>query len=219
MPVNSVNGAGGAVGGAASTGRKSELGQDAFLQLMVAQMKNQDPTRPADPTEFLGQLAQFSTVSGIESMRDSIGALSESLRSSQVLGGTSLVGHIVLADGSNAALGPEGSIYGGTTVPAGASEVTVVVTDSSGQQVARIPMSTAPGETSFSWDGSTGLGTRAPPGNYTFTALANVGGSQQQLGTQIASYVNSVSIDPDNFQLTLNTDIGPIALSAVRQVI
>jgi flagellar basal-body rod modification protein FlgD len=186
---------------------------------MVAQLKNQDPTRPADPTEFLGQLAQFSTVSGIESMRDSIGALSESLRSSQVLGGTSLVGHIVLADGDTAALGAEGSVYGGTTVPAGASEVTVVVTDSSGQQVARIPLSTTPGETSFSWDGTTGLGTRAPPGNYTFTALAGVGGSQQQLGTQIASYVNSVSIDPDNFQLTLNTDIGPIALSAVRQVI
>jgi flagellar basal-body rod modification protein FlgD len=152
-------------------------------------------------------------------MKDSISSLSSALRGSQVLGGTSLVGHIVLADGNTAALGAEGSIYGGTKVPAGASEVTVIVTDASGQQVARIPMSTEPGEQNFAWDGTNGLGDRAAPGTYRFSVVANVGGSQQQLGTQIASYVNSVSIDPDNYELTLNTDIGPIALSAVRQVI
>jgi flagellar basal-body rod modification protein FlgD len=217
MAIDAIGAQGG--GASSANAKRTELGQDAFLQLMVAQMKNQDPTKPADPTEFLGQLAQFSQVTGIQQMRDSIGSLSDSLRSSQVLGGTSLVGHAVLAAGDSATLGESGEIYGSTTIPDGASEATIVVTDASGQQVARVPLSTTRGDTDFVWDGTTGLGTRAPPGTYKFTAIANVGGSSQQLETQLASYVHSVSIDPKTYQLTLNTDIGPIALSAVRQVL
>jgi flagellar basal-body rod modification protein FlgD len=217
MAVDGVNGTSN-TSGAASSAKKNQLGQDAFLQLMVAQMKNQDPTKPADPTEFLGQLAQFSTVSGIENMKESMNNLSEAMRGSQVLGGTSLVDRVVMAEGNTAALGAEGSVYGSTTVPAGASEVTVVVTDSTGQQVARIPLETTEGEANFIWDGNTGTGDRAATGNYKFTAVANVGGENKQLTTQLASYVNSVSIDPATYQLTLNTDIGPIALSAVRKV-
>jgi flagellar basal-body rod modification protein FlgD len=217
MGIDAINGLGGATGSSAN--RRNELGQDAFLQLMVAQMKNQDPTKPADPTEFLGQLAQFSTVTGIQQMRDSIGSLSDALRSSQVLGGTSLVGHAVLAESDKAALGEAGEIYGATTIPAGASEATILVTDSSGQQIARIPLPTTEGEVEFVWDGTNGLGERVPPGDYKFTAIANVGGSNEQLKTQLASYVNSVSIDPVTYQLTLNTDLGPISLSAVRRVL
>jgi flagellar basal-body rod modification protein FlgD len=217
MGVDAINGAGGAAGSSAT--RRNELGQDAFLQLMVAQLKNQDPTKPADPTEFLGQLAQFSSVTGIQQMRDSIATLSDALRSSQLLGGTSLVGHAVLADADKAALGSEGEIYGATTIPAGASEATILVTDASGQQVARIQLPTTEGEVEFVWDGTNGLGERVPPGEYKFSAIANLGGSNQQLKTQLASYVNSVSIDPVNYQLTLNTDLGPISLSAVRRVL
>jgi len=220
MSVDSVNGTSSAAAASAvsSASKKDALGQDAFLQLMIAQMKNQDPTKPADPTEFLSQLAQFSTVSGIQNMQDSISSLSDAMRSSQVLGGTSLVGHAVLAAGDSAALAATGDVYGSTTIPAGASDAYILVTDSSGQQVARVPLSTQQGEADFSWDGTTGLGTRAPAGTYKFSAVANVGGANQQLETQLASYVNSVSIDPSTYQLTLNTDIGPIALSDVRQV-
>jgi flagellar basal-body rod modification protein FlgD len=217
MAVDGVNGVGSAA--TAAAGKRTELGSEAFLHLLVAQMKNQDPTKPADPTEMLGQLAQFSTVSGIQEMQKSISDLSAAMRSSQILGGTSLVGHIVLADTDTATLGETGEIYGSTTIPAGASEATIVVTDSSGQQVARLPMTTDEGETQFTWDGNTGLGTRAPAGTYTFQAIANVGGTSKELGTQLASYVNSVSIDPANYQLTLNTDLGPIALADVRQVL
>jgi flagellar basal-body rod modification protein FlgD len=217
MGVDAINGSGSA--GSTSATRRNELGQDAFLQLMVAQMKNQDPTKPADPTEFLGQLAQFSSVTGIQQMRDSIASLSDALRSSQVLGGTSLVGHAVLAESDQAALGKEGEIYGATNIPAGASEATILVTDSSGQQIARIQLPTTEGEVEFVWDGTNGLGERVPPGDYKFTAIANVGGSNEQLETQLASYVNSVSIDPKTYQLTLNTDLGPISLSAVRRVL
>lgn len=219
MAVDPLSGVGAAAAAAASgTGKKDELGQDAFLQLMVAQMKNQDPTKPADPTEFLSQLAQFSTVTSVQDMRDSISSLSDALKGSQVLGGTSLVGHAVMAVGDTAVLGDTGSVFGGTTIPAGASEAAVIVTDASGQQVAQIPLSTQQGEVDFTWDGTNGLGQRVPAGTYKVSAIANVGGASQSLETQLASRVDSVSIDPTNYSLTLNTDIGPIALAAVRQV-
>src|SRR5215831_6213537 len=82
---------------ASSANSSDKLDQKSFLQLMIAQFKNQDPTKPQDPSQFLGQLAQFSTVSGIQDMENSLGALSSSLRSTNVLNGATLVGHQILA--------------------------------------------------------------------------------------------------------------------------
>jgi len=220
MSVESISGLSSSTTSATnSTSQNDQLGRDAFLQLLVAQMTHQDPTQPTDSTENLSQLAQFSTVSGIEDMRDSVASLSDSLRSSQVLSGTSLVGHAVLAVGDTAALDEDGSIYGTTTVPSGASDAAVIITDSSGQQVARIQLSATAGDQAFSWDGTTSLGEIAPAGTYTVKTVATVGSSTQQLETQIASYVQSVSIDPTTYTLTLNTSNGSIALADVRQVV
>ncbi|MET0282590.1 MAG: flagellar hook assembly protein FlgD [Steroidobacteraceae bacterium] len=218
MAIDSVTGASGAAQAAVAATKKDELGQDAFLQLMVAQMKNQDPTNPADSTEFLSQLAQFSTVSGVNQMKESIATLSDSLRGSQVLGGTSLVGHDVLVASDEATLAATGQVKGSTTMPEGASDAALVITDSSGQLIRQMPISFQQGEVDFTWDGMTGLGERAPAGNYEIAAIANVGGYAEQLETRLVSRVGSVSIDPSNYSLTLNTDIGPIALASVRQV-
>jgi flagellar basal-body rod modification protein FlgD len=198
--------------------KKDQLGQEAFLELMITQLKNQDPFKPVDPSEFLGQLAQFGTVSGIQDMQNSLSTLADSLRSSQVLGGTSLVGHDILAAADTASLGLAGAVQGTTTIPEGASAATLVVTDASGQLVRRLPLSTQFGEIGFSWDGSTDLGTRAPPGNYQIAAISNVGGAAEQLETQLVGRVGSVTIDPTNYSLTLNTDLGPISLARVRRV-
>jgi flagellar basal-body rod modification protein FlgD len=203
---------------AASGTKKNQLGQDAFLQMMMVQLKNQDPFKPMDSSQFLSQLAQFSTVSGIQGMQANIGTLTDSLRSSQVIGGTSLVGHDVLAVSNQATLGAAGGVNGAVTIPDGTSAALLAVTDSSGQLVKRLQLSTQAGDTGFAWDGTTDLGTRAPPGNYTFAAVANVGGAPQQLETQISSRVGSVTIDPTNYNLTLNTDLGSIALAKVRRV-
>jgi flagellar basal-body rod modification protein FlgD len=216
MAVNPVTGASNVdFGGVA---KKDQLGQAQFMQLMIAQLRNQDPTQPMDPANFLGQLAQFGTVSGIQSMQDSISTLSDSLRSSQVLGGTSLVGHYVLADASVGSIGATGEIAGTTTIPEGATEARLVITDSSGQLIRRMPISSQQGEAQFAWDGTTDLGTRAPAGNYTISAIAKVGGTDEQLATQLVGHVGSVTIDPNNYSLTLNTDLGPISLGRVRRV-
>ena len=216
MAVNPVTGASNVdFGGVA---KKDQLGQAQFMQLMIAQLRNQDPTQPMDPANFLGQLAQFGTVSGIQGMQDSISTLSDSLRSSQVLGGTSLVGHYVLADASEGSISATGEIAGTTTIPEGATEASLVSTESSGQLISRMPVSNQQGQAQFLLDGTTDLGRLAPPGNDTVSAIAKVGGVKEQLATQLLGHVGSVTIDPNNYSLTLNTDLGPIALGRVRRV-
>ncbi|MGC4028549.1 MAG: flagellar hook assembly protein FlgD [Steroidobacteraceae bacterium] len=198
--------------------KKDELGQDAFMKLMITQLRNQDPLKPMDPSEFLGQLAQFGTVSGIQNMQDSLAGLSDALRSSQVLNGTSLVGHNVLVATDSATLGAEGDIVGTVTIPANATDAALLVTDSSGQLVRRLPLSTQEGEIAFSWDGLDDRGQRADAGNYKFSTVATVGGATGQIETRLAGYVGSVTIDPASQNLTLNTDLGAFALSKVRSV-
>ena len=216
MAVNPI--AGTTSGAMATVAEKDKLGQAQFMQLMIAQLRNQDPTKPMDPSEFLGQLAQFGTVSGIQDMQTSLSTLSDALRSSQVLGGTNLVGHDVLASADTAALGATGEVQGAVTIPEGTNAALLVVTDASGQLIRKMPLSTQQGDTAFTWDGTTDLGTRAPAGNYKLTALASVGGADEQLETQLSSRVGSVSIDPTTNSLTLNTNLGPIPLSRVRRV-
>ena len=67
---------------AAATSRNQIAGKfDDFLLLLTTQLENQDPLKPLDPSQFLGQLAQFSTVTGIQSMQSSLEALGATLGS------------------------------------------------------------------------------------------------------------------------------------------
>src|SRR5690606_10059971 len=165
MSIDAITGSN--QGAAAAAKAKDQLGQDQFLQLMVAQLRHQDPTSPVDPADFLGQLAQFGTVTGIQGMQGSISALSEALRSSQVLNGTNLVGRDILVDADTAYLADSGSLYGTTEIPVGTRSASLVITDSAGQQVRKIALSPGEGEVVFEWDGTLENGERATPGEYT----------------------------------------------------
>jgi flagellar basal-body rod modification protein FlgD len=205
-------------GAAKTKDSDATLDQNQFLQLMIAQMKNQDPTKPMDPTTFMSQLAQFSTVTGIESMNKSISGLSESLLSSQVLSGTSLVGHDVLAQGSTGTLATGGTIDGAVDVPPGAKMLKVNVLDAGGQLVRTITLQPTEGRIEFSWDGQTNAGTPAAPGSYDFEILAGDGKDTIQLDSLLSSHVNSVTIDSSTHELSLNTNNGTLPLSSVRRI-
>lgn len=209
---NSANGAGSA-GSANQT-----LGQNEFLKLMMVQLKNQDPMKPLDPSQFVGQLAQFSTVTGIQNMQSSINDLVTSNRSSQLLGGSSLVGHDVLAPASTASIAAGGAVSGAVDVPDGSQALQVQVSDASGQLVRTFSVTPQAGLTEFNWDGKTTAGETAASGTYTFKVVAGAGGSTVSLDPMLTSRVNSVTIDPSSSALTLNTNSGSLALSSVRRV-
>src|SRR3954464_2841215 len=84
----------------AAHAKKTEPDQGDFLTLMISQLKNQDPFKPLDPSQYVGQLAQFSSVSGLADINKNISALTSSLRGNQVLDGAALIGRTVIAEGN-----------------------------------------------------------------------------------------------------------------------
>jgi flagellar basal-body rod modification protein FlgD len=215
-----VNGTTAAGGTNAANGAKNkdQLGQAEFLELMIAQLRNQDPFKAMDPSQFLGQLAQFGTVTGIQEMQTAFATLSESMRSSQVLEGATMVGREVLVASDELTLPASGAVEGALDVPSDASAVQINILDEAGQLVRRMTVPTAEGLTDFSWDGLTDGGERAEAGAYSVEAIANVGGQAVSLETLLESRVGSVTIDAGR-GLTLNTTtLGARSLSEVRRV-
>ncbi|MEY2625767.1 MAG: hypothetical protein RL412_1542 [Pseudomonadota bacterium] len=196
-----------------------ELGSDQFIMLMVAQMKNQDPLKPADPAEFLGQLAQFSTVSGVRAMQDSMGDMVTAMRSSQMLSGTGMVGREVLGAASIATYDGITAINAAADLPLGISGAMAVVKDSSGAIVRQIPLSARNGLNGFSWDGRDDAGVSAPPGRYSIEVSAQSAGRSETVPTLLYGRVDSVTLDTANGGLILNTSHGALPLTAVRRVL
>jgi len=208
--------------GAASTSSKisGKLGQDDFLKLMTTQLNNQDPTKPMDNSQFLAQIAQFASVTGIQDMQGSIKQLTDSLISNQAMQAASLVGRQVVAAGSNAVLGGNGILSGAVDLTQSTNDLVVGIYDGAGQLVRKMDYGAqAKGMLPFKWDGVTDKGENAPSGIYQIKAEANIGGSMQAMGTYVASGVDSVMVDAKTQQIMLNTSNGEsIKMGDVKQI-
>jgi len=213
-------------GGTGNTGSTpatsgTTLGGTDFLTLMLAQLKNQDPTSPVDSNTFLQQLASLSEVQGITALNTSFSTLSSSLSSSQALQASSLLGHQALVSSSTANLAAGATVTGAVSVPQTTSQVVLNISDASGALVKQINLGAqSAGLTSFSWNGTTGSGSQAPAGTYTLTA--QYAGSTSQ-GTAATTLVNgtveSVSMGAGSTGLTLNVaGIGSVPFSSVQQI-
>jgi flagellar basal-body rod modification protein FlgD len=209
----------------AANAKKSELNQEDFLTLMITQLKNQDPFKPMDPAQYVGQLAQFSSVSGLADINKNISSLTSSLRGNQVLDGAALIGRTVIAEGNQVYrfVPEEGEAIptqGAVEVPTGAASVQLVVRDSAGSLVKTQSVDARAGLRGFSWDGSTDSGGTAPTGAYKIEVVASVGGKNISLATSVAAQVSSVALDPATGALTLDTDtLGEIAMGDVERVL
>ena len=114
---------------------RDKLGQEDFLTLMISQFRNQDPFEPLDNGEFLGQLAQFSTVNGISSLNSAFEGLAGSMQDNQALQAAGLVGHSVLAVTDIAHLEDDASVKGGIELESSAGNVQIDVTNGAGELV------------------------------------------------------------------------------------
>ncbi len=174
---------------------KSQLSQTDFMKLLVAQVKNQDPSKPLDPSQFMNQLAQLSTVKGMQNLNTSFNSLAGKLSSSQALQATGLVGRNVLIAGGNGVLNAGGSIHGQITLPQSAANVTLRVIDAQGAEVRSLPLgSGAAGNMQFQWDGFKDDGSVALPGKYKLVAEASTGGTTQALTVALDTKVNSITL-------------------------
>lgn len=185
---------------------RDELGQDAFLELMIAQFRNQDPMKPMENGEFLGQLAQFGTVSGIQELQSAFSGLSESIFSDQALQAANLVGHRVLARSEFGTLTADAPLRGAVDLEGSVGAFEIEITDSSGQLIQTLSLGQQQaGLIEFSWDGATADGEVAPPGVYHVAARVTRGNQFEGLQTLIATEIESVSLGRNGSGLTLNT--------------
>lgn len=203
---------------AAAEPKKNEMGQEAFLELLVAQLNNQNPLDPQDNGDFIAELAQFSSVEGIDKLNNSMESMLSDYKSSQALQASSLVGRQVVVPNNNAYWSGTGNVPATVDVPAGASNVQLDVYDSVGQLVAQIPMSDAlQGENSVLWDGKDGSGNTLPSGQYKFKASGIVGDSSQELEVFGSAKVNSVTLNGSEMMLNV-AGLGKVPLSSVREI-
>jgi flagellar basal-body rod modification protein FlgD len=206
--------------GSGSTGGTATLGGTNFLTLMLAQLKNQDPTSPVDSNQFLNQLASLSTVQGITQLNTSFGALSTSLVSSQALQASSLLGHQALVSSKTANLTANGSVSGAIDVPQTTSQAVVNVSDSSGALVRQINLGAqSTGLANFSWDGKQQDGSQAPAGTYTLSAQFAGSTGATAASTYVNGIVQSVTMGAGQTGLTLNVSgLGSVPFSGVKQI-
>jgi len=198
--------------------KKSEIGQEDFLKLMTKQLQAQDPFKPMDSSQFLGQIAQFSQVSGLQALNTSFGNLASSLTDNQVLQGASLVGREVLAATSKFNLGTDGKASGAIAVPQ-AGWLSMEVVDASGQTVRKLDFGQQPaGVTDFNWDGLDANGQQVAAGTYSLRAsVANGSGA----GTAATTYVSGLvrGVQPSSSGLYLDVaGLGNLALSQVERI-
>ena len=203
-----------------STEKEGDGLQDQFMTLMLTQMKNQDPLKPMENGEFLAQLAQFNTVSGINELQQSFSDFASSMQGNQALQASTLVGRSVLVDGSNVQLQAQGGAEGTADLPVSTLSTRILIHDSSGQLVRSMDLGQqAAGAINFAWDGMDGSGNRALPGNYSVTAEAGIDGQMQALNTKVVAAVESVTLGQGGREISLNVaGVGEIALSRVNQI-
>jgi len=206
--------------GLQANNRDTELGQEDFLTLMTTQLRNQDPFKPMENGDFMGQLAQFGAVSGIRDLQVAFQDLASSLYASQTLQAAGMVGHEVLVPGRHAELQPTGGISGAVDLPVSVANLSVGIYDPGGQLIRKIEMGVQPaGMPVFNWDGLTTDGEAVPPGRYEIRAEAVNGGTNEVFDVLIADTVQSVSLPPAGGSFTLElASAGETDFSDIRQI-
>lgn len=198
--------------------KKKELGQEEFLNLMVTQLKNQDPFKPLESGEFLGQLAQFGTVSGLAGLQTSFDGLAGSLVSGQALQAASLVGRTALVESDHAAIAAGGSLDGAVDVPAATGGVGIEIRGSTGQVVRHLQLGRqSAGLVRFHWDGLDDAGEAVAAGSYDLVAGYQKDNSAEAAATLVDAPVDSVVFGADGFTVQLR-GIGDVPFSAVREI-
>jgi len=213
-----------AANNAALNEKSNELNQKDFIELLVAQVKNQDPTKPMDPSQFMSQLTQSSMVNGINDLQTSFDSLATKLSSDQSLQAAGLVGKSVLVPGGEGTLSPGNSLSGQLSLERQSSEVNINIYDSRGALVRTLPLgANEAGDVMFKWDGFADDGKVAAPGNYRVTAEAVTDGNQQAVEVLLEARIDSISLNQSTDGSTsgalLNLANGrSISLAEVQQI-
>lgn len=210
--------------GAANTAQSL---QDRFLTLLVTQLKNQDPLNPMENAELTSQLAQISTVEGINNLKNTLLAISGQIDVSQSMNAVAMIGKGVLIPGSKISLGTDASdptkrvaTPFGVDLQGHADKVTVKILDASGAVVRTLELrDQETGVLTMDWDGTNDGGQPLVDGKYTVNVAAtDADGNKVKAETLSYGQVNSVAYSTDGLRLDLGL-AGQISILDVRKVL
>jgi flagellar basal-body rod modification protein FlgD len=192
--MNGTSSSSSATGSTSSTSGTSAADlQNTFLQLLVAQLKNQDPTNPMDSSQMTSQLAQISTVQGISQLNTSLSSLSTQLSAGQQSQAALLIGSTVLAPGNSISVASGKAGAFGVTLANSVSDLQVVVKNSAGTIVNTIDLGKqSAGTIPVGWTPTDTAGNTLPDGTYTITATGTINGQQATATTLTGATVESV---------------------------
>ncbi len=191
--------------GAAAAPAPQTMGKDAFLKLLMAQLKNQDPLNPSDSTQFVTQLSQFSLVEQSVQQSSQLTSISTALQALDSQNNLALVGQTVTMNGGTLNFGGSFAVSGQATLAAPAQVVTATVVDSSGNPVRTLKLGAHnAGPLTVSWDGRGDNGQTEPAGTYTLAVSAtDANGQSVAVSQNVRGIVAGVSVGGTNPSFTL----------------
>ena len=199
-------------------GKTADATQDRFMKLLITQMKNQDPLNPLDNAQVTSQLAQLSTVSGIDKMNTTLQSLMGSFQANQSVQAAGMIGHGVLVPGKQIALSAGKAVFG-LDLTASADKVQVTIKDAAGKAVHTLDLGGKDaGTTALAWDGVRDDGGRAVDGPYTVEVAATSGTAKIDATALSFGQVASVSTGAQGVKLNVS-GLGAVAMTDVRQIL
>ncbi|NYT26271.1 flagellar hook assembly protein FlgD [Alcaligenaceae bacterium] len=197
--------------------------QERFLTLLITQLQNQDPLNPMDNDQITSQVAQLSTVTGINQLNQTLLALSGQLDVSQSMQAASLIGKEILVPGTRIAVGTgeQGTqvTHFGMELLSHAADVKVNIMDNAGKVVRTLELKDyAAGVHSIEWDGTDAVGATVPDGRYSVQVTASdIHEAPVSVGALTSGRVSSVASSTNGVTLDLGL-AGSFLLADVRKI-
>lgn len=209
----------------ASLGRNESVNKTAnddaqtrFLTLLTTQLRNQDPMNPLENAEVTSQLAQMSTVDGIERLNKMFQKFLDAQEAAETMNAAALVGRGVLVPGKGMILTEAGGV-GGFVLDAPAQRVTLSIQDSAGIEVATIELDNVEaGSHNYVWDGASVGGERAANGLYTVSVTASEGDKSVAARTLEFGQVTGVMRGPRGADLQVGS-LGIFQFNDIKQIL
>lgn len=195
-----------------------QMTEDRFLKLLTTQLKNQDPLNPLDNAQMTSQMAQISTVNGIEKLNSTLSKLMSNSSDSQALQAASILGHHVLVEGSGMTLPQDGQSLGAVDFPQAVDNAAVTIKDANGLVVRTLQMGDQEaGLSEFVWDGKNDAGEAVAAGRYSFSVSAEQGGKVVSAKALELASVTGVLREATGIRLELG-QLGNFNLADIRQI-
>jgi len=207
-----------------------ELGQKAFLKLMITQLENQDPLSPQENGEFIAQLAQFSSVESLDQLNNQFDDFSQSFVANQALQASTLVGRSVSVPATSTYLEEGGWVSISSDIPASTNDVKLNIYNETGALVEQVSAGAAEsGEHIIRWNGdklqvngspinwNSAHEQGLPPGKYSFELAASIDGKMTQMETHLSANVNSVTMGKTGGLILNLAGVGSVSMSDVKQ--